>query len=228
MVFITVDDITDIDATVDAEKIIKRFYAPAYRLLNQLTCNAITPQNTGLFTGIVADDGVTVRLPYWVTAITSVESMDGTALKCTFTPTHTDPMADGDVTAYGNTITLADPMADGDVITIIGIYGFDTLPSELTSLLAYLTVGYSQHINGDNDVTSKSIEDVSVTTADHSTDSPARLATDVYNAAIDYWSLCPTAYDGVGTLAMPRQHHELPYWLTDAEILGGNYAYGSR
>ena len=172
------------------------------------------------FTGLVQDNGVTVRLPYWASTITSV-TMDEKSLEYTFTPTVGDAQT-GDTTPpkYGSALTLTDRLPEGTVVTVVGEYGFTELPDSLKALLAAIVNGVAERLDGTDYVKSKSIEDVSETRADVVSEStPLELIRQAYSATISKWSLCdPGVKNGLGELSYPHRLFNPPWWTTGADV----------
>ena len=74
-------------------------------------------------------------------------------------------------------------------------------------------------------ITSKKIEDVSVSYATSTQNTLERTIT-TYKALIDSWALCLIQSDTGGILDMPTPHSELPWWFNPQDYQGGDYAHG--
>lgn len=226
MPLLTTDDILRLAPDVDGPRLLASRFSSALASLNRLLCDAVQPARQMTVAGIVAGDGITVHLYHWATIVDTVTDSKGRDLAFTFTPTVSEITPDGsDSTMYGSTLVLDSERDTGDTVQVAGTFGFDTLPMALKSTLVSFMLAQDAHISGDHDVTSKSIEDVSESRADHSTDSPLRLPVDTDYDVLRQWALCDD-FARLGMLDYPKPHHELPYWLTDAETWGG--IYGSR
>lgn len=227
MALLSNDDVERWAGDAADNRLLDKFFAPAFEAFQKLTCDAYTQQTVGEFTGIVGADGLTVHLPYWSSEITSVTTLDNKTLTYTFTPNVGDVTAD-DITSirYAKTLTLDAEHDTGTVLKVSGTYGFDNIPDSIKQPLVVIMLAYQNRSSGDDYVTSKSIEDVNVSISDHSKESPLALPLSVYQAQIDKWSLCPTIY-GSGLLAYPRKRMELPYWITDADLQKRD-SYGAR
>lgn len=177
-------------------------------------------QSTEDMTGIVSDDGKHVILPAWYSNVTSVKSTYDTSLEYTIDYTKSDGYTPE--TKYANTLTLTTPYLPGMAVTITGTHGFKQLPKPLTGVLVAI-IQADQTITDQTDrITSKSIEDVSVSYAT-STQTTLEHALTPYKALLDQWSLCHAANTG-GILSMPTPHHDLPWWINEQDLGAANYA----
>lgn len=192
-------------------------------LANNL-CMSDLSQSTIDMTGIVDDDGIHVHLPAWYSNVTNVKSTYDTSLEYTIEYTQSDSLSPE--TKYAKTLTLATPYLPGMAVTITGLHGFNRLPAPLTSILTAIIQADQSIIDRSDSITSKKIEDVSVT---YTTNSQTTLehALTLYKALLDTWKLCPTNPDTGGSLSMPTPHHDLPWWLNTQDYLGGDYTYGT-
>lgn len=192
-------------------------------LANMLCINGLS-QSTIDMTGIVNDDGKHVTLPAWYSEVTSVKSTYDTNLEYTIEYTKPDGLTPE--TKYANTLTLTTPYLPGMAVTITGTHGFNRLPAPLTTILTAI-IQADQSINDRSDsITSKKIEDVSVSYAT-STQTTLEHALTPYKALINTWKLCHTNPDTGGTLSMPTTHYDLPWWINTQDYLGGDYTYGT-
>lgn len=181
-------------------------------------------QSTEDMTGIVSDDGKHVLLPAWYSEVTSVKSTNGTSFEYTIEYAKSDGLTPE--TKYANSLTLATPYLPGMAVTITGIHGFNRLPAPLTSILTAIIQADQAMTDRTDSITSKKIEDVSVTYAT-STQTTLEHAITPYKALLDTWKLCPINPDTGGTLSMPTPHHDLPWWINIQDQQGGDYTYGT-
>lgn len=188
-------------------------------LANMLCINDMS-QSTADMTGIVSDDGKHVILPAWYSEVTNVESTYGHSLE--YTIEYTKPDGCTPETKYANTLTLTPPYLPGMPVTITGTHGFARLPKPLTGILTAIIQADQSIADQTDRVTSKSIEDVSVTYAT-STQTTLEHALTPYLALINQWSLCHATNTG-GLLSMPTPHHDLPWWMNEQDLGGNDYA----
>lgn len=188
-------------------------------VVSSILCGAMVAEKTGDGEGIVQADGLTVELGAWYSAVHSV-NCDGEEVAYTFTP------ANGDIdyvtglikTPYGHTLTLAEKLEPGTVLTVQGAYGFKTIPESMQALLASMIRGLEDASTGADRITSKSIEDVSVS-YQRDTATPVLAKTvESFASVIGMWALCDKPL-GVGRLAMPRTMPAVPYWVGDGDGL---------
>lgn len=188
--------------------------------LANMLCIPDMAQSTTDMTGIVSDDGKHVHLPAWYSEVTGIQATNGRNLDYTVDYTRTDGW--NPETKYTNTLTLTTPYLPGMPVTITGTHGFTRLPKPLTGvLLAIIQTDQSMADQTDR-ITSKKIEDVSVTYAT-STQTTLEHALTPYLALINQWSLCHTANSG-GLLSMPTPHHDLPWWMNEQDLGSNDYA----
>lgn len=187
--------------------------------VQRLLCGAIVAKTTGEGEGIVQADGVTVELGSWYSAVQSVKH-DGEEVAYTFTANNGDiEYATGlFTTGYGHTLTLAAKLEPGTVLAIQGTYGFFTIPESLQALLASMIHSLEDASTGADRITSKSIEDVSVSYQRDATTPVLAKTVESFASVIDMWALCDKPL-GVGRLAMPRTLPPVPYWLGDGDGL---------
>nr|UVX48246.1 MAG: protein of unknown function (DUF3199) [Bacteriophage sp.] len=181
-------------------------------------------QSTEDMTGIVSDDGRHVILPSWYSEVTSVKSTYDTSLEYTIEYTKSDGLTPE--TKYANTLTLTTPYLPGMAVTIIGTHGFSRLPAPLTVILTAIIQADQSMTDRTDSITSKRIEDVSVSYAT-STQTTLEHALTPYKALLDTWRLCPANPDSGGSLSMPTPHHDLPWWMNTQDYQGGDYTYGT-
>lgn len=188
--------------------------------LANMLCMPDLSQSTTDMTGIISDDGKHVNLPSWYSNVTRVESTYGHSLEYTIDYAKSDGCTPE--TKYTNTLTLNTPYLPGMAITITGTHGFTRLPKPLTGILTAIIQADQSMADQTDRITSKSIEDVSVSYAT-STQTTLEHALTPYKALLDQWSLCPAANTG-GILSMPTPHHDLPWWMNEQDLGGNDYA----
>lgn len=129
-------------------------------------------------------------------------------------------------TKYANYLTIAQRLNVGTAVTVTGTHGFAKLPAPLSSVLAAVIEADQNVLEQTDRITSKSIEDVSVSYATINETAMERALTP-YQSLINQWSLCRNGVQTGGILSMPRKHHQLPWWLNAQDYMGGDYAYGN-
>lgn len=188
--------------------------------LANMLCMPDLSQSTTDMTGIVSDDGKHVILPAWYSEVTGVESTYGNSLEYTIEYTKADGWTPE--TKYANILTLTTPYLPGMAVTITGTHGFPQLPKPLTGILTAIIQADQSMTDQSDRITSKKIEDVSVTYAT-STQTTLEHAITPYLALLNQWSLCPATNTG-GILSMPTPHHDLPWWMNEQDLGAANYA----
>lgn len=191
-------------------------------LANMLCMNDLS-QSTIDMTGIVGDDGKHVILPAWYSNVTSVKSTYDTSLEYTIEYAKSDGLTPE--TKYARTLTLTTPYLPGMAVTITGTHGFTQLPKPLANILTAIIQADQSTVDRTDNITSKRIEDVSVSYATN-TQTTLEHAITPYKSLLDTWRLCPTNPDTGGSLDMPTPHHDLPWWINTQDYLGGDYTYG--
>lgn len=191
--------------------------------LASMLCMSQLSQSTTDMTGIVSDDGKHIHLPAWYSEVTSVKSTYDHSLEYTIEYTRSDGWSPE--TKYANILTLATPYLPGMTVTITGTHGFHQLPKPLTGILTAIIQADQSMADRTDSITSKKIEDVSVTYAT-STQTTLEHALTPYQALLDQWRLCPATNTG-GLLSMPKTPHNQPWWLNTQDYLGGDYTYGT-
>lgn len=192
--------------------------------LANMLCMSELSQSTTDMTGIVNDDGKHILLPSWYSEVTDVKSTYDTSLE--YTIEYTKPDGLDPETKYSKTLTLTTPYLPGMAVTITGTHGFHQLPAPLSNVLTAIIQADQSMMDRSDSITSKKIEDVSVSYATN-TQTTLEHALTPYKALLDTWKLCPTNPDTGGTLSMPTTHHDLPWWTNIQDYLGGNYTYGT-
>lgn len=188
-------------------------------LANMLCMNPLT-QSTDTITCPVSDDGHHVHLPAWYSEVTDVRSTYGHNLDHTIDYTQSDGWTPE--TKYAKTLTLTTPYLPGMPVTITGTHGFNRLPKPLTGILTAIIQADQTTIDQTDRITSKEIEDVSVTYAT-STQTTLEHALTPYLALLNQWSLCHATNTG-GILSMPTPHHDLPWWMNEQDLGSNDYA----
>lgn len=179
-----------------------------------MLCMPDLSQSTTDLTGIISDDGKHVNLPSWYSEVTSVKSTYGHNLEYTIDYDKSDGLTPE--TKYANSLTLHTPYLPGMAVTITGTHGFNRLPKPLTGVLTAIIQADQSIADRTDSITSKSIEDVSVTYAT-STQTTLEHALTPYRALLNQWSLCHTNTAG-GILSMPTPHHDLPWWMNEQDL----------
>jgi hypothetical protein len=217
----------DIDASVinqvgDADY--ARWKDAALADLANIICQKTLSQLTDDYVGIIVGDGCHVALLAWYSEVTNVQTTDG--VKLDFHVNY--DMGDGwtPETKYANCITIAERLTVGTAITVTGTHGFAKLPAPLSSVLAAIIEADQNMLDKTDIITSKSIEDVSVSYATITETAMERALTQ-YQSLINQWSLCRNEVQTGGILSMPRKHHQLPWWVNAQDYMGGDYAYGN-
>lgn len=188
--------------------------------LQKLLCGAMVSQATGVNPAIVSEDGQTIVLAAWYSSITRVTVNDN-LVAFTFNPT----VGDMDYTTgqveqmYGNTLTIETKIEPGTVVTVAGTYGFDTIPASLQAVLSGMVSAMQRHADETDIITSKSIEDVSVSYQRNTATDTLTQAIQPYLTVINMWSLCGKPL-GVGDIATPNTLPVVPYWIGDGDGLG--------
>lgn len=189
-----------------------------------MLCMSQLSQSTTDMTGYVSDDGKHVLLPSWYSNVTDVESTYGNSLEYTIEYTQTDGLAPE--TKYAKTLTLATPYLPGMAVTVTGTHGFATLPKPLSNILVAIIRADQSMTDRTDSITSKKIEDVSVTYAT-GTQATLEHAITPYKALLATWRLCSANPDDGGLLSMPTPHYDLPWWANEQDYRGGDYSYGT-
>lgn len=181
-------------------------------------------QSTEDMTGIISDDGKHVNLPAWYSEVTNVKSTYDTSLEYTIEYTRSDGLTPE--TKYANSLTLTTPYLPGMAVTITGTHGFTRLPKPLANILTAIIQADQSTVDRSDNITSKRIEDVSVSYAT-STQTTLEHALTPYKSLLNTWRLCPANPDSGGSLSMPTPHHDLPWWINTQDYTGGDYTHGT-
>jgi hypothetical protein len=217
----------DIDASVIGqvgETIYARWKDAALADLANIICQKDLFPITDDYVGIVVGDGRRIALLAWYSDVTDVQTTDGVTLD--FQVNY--DMGDGwtPETKYANYLTIAQRLNVGTAVTVTGTHGFSKLPAPLSSVLAAVIEADQNMFEQTDRITSKSIEDVSVSYSAMNETAMERAVTP-YQSLINQWSLCRNGGNSGGILSMPRKHCSLPWWLNVQDYVGGDYAYGS-
>lgn len=195
----------------------------ALATLSNLICMSDFEQAISDLTGIVSQDGKHVHLPSWYSEIWSAKTTDNTPIRYKVTYDKNDGLTPA--TSYTKTLTLTSEYPAGTEIIVNGRHGFKKLPAPLATILSAIIQADQSMADRSDSITSKKIEDVSVSYAT-STQPTLERATTPYKALIDSWNLCLIQPDTGGILDMPTPHHDLPWWFNPQDYLGGDYAHG--
>lgn len=217
----------DIDASVInqvGDATYARWKDAALADLANILCQKALSQLTDDYVGIVVGDGHHVALLAWYSEVANVQTTDG--VKLDYQVNY--DMGDGwkPETKYANCITITERLTAGTAVTVTGTHGFAKLPAPLSSVLAAIIEADQNVLDQTDRITSKSIEDVSVSYATSNETAMERALTP-YRSLISQWSLCHNGTQTGGILSMPRKHHNLPWWLNAQDYVGGDYAYGN-
>lgn len=188
-------------------------------LTNMLCMETLNVDLTGK-TGVVGDDGKTLYFPSWYSEIWSIKTIDNTPLNYKITYDKDDGLNPS--TKYANIATLASAYPAGTKAIISGRHGFERLPKPLANILAAIIQADQSMADQTDRITSKSIEDVSVTYAT-STQTTLERALTPYLSLLNQWSFCHATNNG-GLLSMPTPHHDLPWWMNEQDLGADNYA----
>lgn len=217
----------DIDASVIdqvGEAAYSRWKDAALADLANIICQKALFQITDDYVGIAVGDGRHVALLEWYSDVTNVQTTDGVKLDYQVNYDISDGWTPE--TKYTNCITITERLNVGTVVTVTGTHGFAKLPAPLSSVLAAIIEADQNILEQTDRITSKSIEDVSVSYATSNETAMERALTP-YQSLISKWSLCRNEVQTGGILSMPRKHHQLPWWLNAQDYVGGDYAYGN-
>lgn len=212
--------IDDTIITQVGEPVYTAWKDPALADLANMLCTPTLDETTDTLTCLVSDDGRHVHLPSWYSEVTDVKSTYGHSLE--YTINYTKPDGYTPETKYANTLTLTTTYLPGMPVTITGTHGFNRLPKPLSGILTAIIQADQSMADQTDRVTSKSIEDVSVSYAT-TTQTTLEHALTPYLALINQWSLCHTANSG-GLLSMPTPHHDLPWWMNEQDLGDNDYA----
>lgn len=188
--------------------------------LANMLCMHPLDQKTDTMTCIVSDDGKHVSLPSWYSTVTDIQSTYGTSLEYTIDYTRSDGCIPE--TKYANALTLTTPYLPGMPVTVTGTHGFNRLPKPLSGVLTAIIQADQSIADQTDRVTSKSIEDVSVSYAT-TTQTTLEHALTPYLTLINQWSFCHATNSG-GILSMPTPRHDLPWWTNEQDLGGNDYA----
>lgn len=188
--------------------------------LANMLCMPSLDQSTDALTCLVSDDGHHIHLPSWYSEVADVRSTYGNSIDYTIQYTRSDCWTPE--TNYAKTLTLTTPYLPGMPVTITGTHGFNRLPKPLNGILTAIIQADQTTIDQSDRITSKKIEDVSVTYAT-TTQTTLEHALTPYLALLNQWSLCHATNTG-GILSMPTPHHDLPWWTNEQDLGAADYA----
>lgn len=188
--------------------------------LANMLCMHPLDETTDTLTCLVSDDGRHVHLPAWYSTVTSVQSTYGHSLEYSIDYTQSDGWTPE--TKYAKTLTLTTPYLSGMPVTVTGTHGFTRLPKPLSGILTAIIQADQSMTDQSDRITSKKIEDVSVTYAT-STQTTLEHALTPYLALLNQWTLCHATTTG-GILSMPTPHHDLPWWMNEQDLGSNDYA----
>lgn len=189
--------------------------------LANMLCMSTFEQSQTNMTGTVSDDGTHIYLPSWYSEMWSVTPMGGPLIDYNVIYDKDDGLTPA--TQYSNTVTLNKTCPAGTKFLINGRHGFAKLPAPLTNILAAIIQADQSIADQTDRITSKKIEDVSVTYAT-STQTTIEHALAPYKALIDSWSICPIRPNTGGILSMPTPHHDIPWWVNEQDLGAADYA----
>lgn len=192
--------------------------------LADMICMSQMDQSITDMTGIVSQDGKHAHLPSWYTEIWSAKTADGTPISYKVSYDKNDGLSPASL--YTNILTLTRTYPAGTEVTVSGRHGFKRLPAPLANILAAIIQADQSMFDRSDSITSKKIEDVSVSYAT-GTQTTLEHALTPYKTLISSWSLCLINPDTGGLLDMPIPHHDLPWWSNTQDYLGGDYTYGT-
>lgn len=187
--------------------------------LANMLCMPTLDETTDTLTCLVDDDGRHVHLPSWYSEVTSIRSTYDHSLEYAIDYTRSD--GNTPETKYANTLTLTTAYLPAMPVTITGTHGFKRLPKPLNGILTAIIQTDQSMADQTDRITSKSIEDVSVTYAT-STQTTLEHALAPYLALLNQWSLCHATNAG-GILDMPTPHHDLPWWMNEQDLGAADY-----
>lgn len=194
----------------------------ALATISELICMRDFEQSITDMTGIVGQDGKQVHLPSWYSEIWSAKTTDNTPVGYKVTYSKSDGLSPS--TSYTKILNLTREYPAGTEIIINGRHGFKKFPAPLANILAAIIQADQSMADRSDSITSKKIEDVSVSYATSTQTTLERTITP-YKALISSWNLCLIQSDTGGLLDMPTPHHELPWWFNPQDYQEGDYAY---
>lgn len=188
--------------------------------LANMLCMHPLDETTDTLTCLVSDDGKHIHLPSWYSTVTSVQSTYSHSLEYSIDYTQSDRWTPE--TKYAKTLTLTTPYLSGMPVTVTGTHGFTRLPKPLSGILTAIIQADQSMTDQTDRITSKKIEDVSVTYAT-TTQTTLEHALTPYLALLNQWTLCHATTTG-GILSMPTPHHDLPWWMNEQDLGSNDYA----
>lgn len=193
---------------------------PALADLANMLCMPTLDETTDTMTCLVSDDGRHIHLPSWYSEVTDVKSTYNHNLEYAIDSTKADGWTPE--TRYAKTLTLTTAYLPGMPVTVTGTHGFTRLPKPLNGILTTIIQADQTTIDQTDRITSKKIEDVSVTYTT-GTQTTLEHALTPYLALLNQWSICHPANAG-GILSMPTPHHDLPWWMNEQDLGAADHA----
>lgn len=193
--------------------------------LSNLLCMTSFEQSIAEMTGTVSQDGKHIILPSWYSEIWSITTTDNTPVGY-YKAIYDKDDGLSPATKYTNIVDLTSAYPAGTKVIVSGRSGFRKLPAPLANILAAIIQADQSMADRSDSITSKKIEDVSVSYAT-STQTTPEHALAPYKGLISSWSLCSIQPDTGGLLDMPTPHHDMPWWINTQDYLGGDYTYGT-
>lgn len=188
-------------------------------LTNMLCMNTLDQAITDKM-GVVGDDGQCLYLPSWYSEIWAVKTTDDTNLSYKVTYDKDDGLTPS--TQYTHTVTLTNTLPAGTKVIVSGRHGFKRLPAPLTNILTAIIQADQSMADRSDSITSKKIEDVSVS-YDTGTQTTLERALTPYKTLLSSWSICPIRSDTGGILSMPTPHYDLPWWMNEQDLGDNDY-----
>ena len=192
----------------------------ALATLADMLCVSSLEESQANMTATVSLDGRHVSLSSWYSEVWSVEPEGSSGVGYHIEYDKDDGLSPA--TQYATTITIDDACPVGTKIRINGRHGFKRLPAPLVNILAAIIKTDQSIADRTDSITSKRIEDVSVTYATNS-QTTLEHALAPYKSLLSYWSVCPIKPETGGILAMPTPHYDLPWWTNEQDLGGNDY-----
>lgn len=193
----------------------------ALATMANMLCMSTFEQLTTNMIGTVSDDCTHIYLPSWYSEMWSVTPMEGPLIGYNVIYDKDDGLTPP--TQYAHTVTLDKTCPAGTKFLINGRHGFAKLPAPLTNLLAAIIKADQSIADRADGITSKRIEDVSVTYSTN-TQATTEIALSPYKELIDSWRLRTIRSDTGGILDMPTPHYDLPWWMNEQDLGAADYA----
>lgn len=188
--------------------------------LANMLCVRSMEEATANMSTTVSPDGKHVYLPSWYSEIWSVEPEGSSGVGYQVDYDKDDGLSPA--TQYTTELILTDAHPAGTKVLVNGRHGFKRLPAPLTNILAAIIQADQSMADRTDSITSKRIEDVSVTYATNS-QTTLEHALAPYKSLISHWRVCSTKPETGGTLDMPTPHYDLPWWINEQDLGGNDY-----